>query len=142
MAKPTRPKGFDDRVTKFFEKNAVKFRLSEYEMLDKGWLLDHFVGSIRSRNNSDYVTYLRHHESGVLIVACASTRMERLKRPQIYLRHLERNCGFTREKFSPKSPAREIKALAPFFHTGSPFIGTRPEYESFSGAFKLYYSCK
>ena len=139
--KPSLPPGFRPKLTQHFVNNPISLEASEYETLDKGWILEHFKKSVHHRRNSDLILYVRHKETGMLIITCLSLLMERLKRPQRYLAHLI-NKGFKRVKFAKKSADKEIAPLAPFFGTIPHFVVTRPEYESFCGSLKVFYNCE
>ena len=83
--------------------------------------------------------YVRHVKTGALVVVCLALLMQRLKRPQKYLRNLL-DLGFKRAKFAKLSEDRGVPGLKMLFDTIPAFVKSRPEYEAFSGCFKVFFN--
>ena len=136
--KPSCAPNFRENLAVFFSTCAFRFP-EEYEILDATWILSNFKKSIAQKNNSAYITYVRHIPTDTLVVACMSLLMDRLKRPQRHLSHLINQHGFSRVKFTKNSPHRDEPALKPFMDAIPSFVKERPEFESFSGHLKVYF---
>jgi len=115
-------------LSNFFNEVTYSFSTSEYELLDKSFVLGLFKKTINKYSNEDYVIYLRHRKTGMLVVACLCCRMVHLKRPSGCLLKLESEYKFKRLKFSFTNEGDIHPALAQFRNVF--FATTRSEQDT------------